>query len=81
MATLRLVGEKRLSSHLIGSVASLTKERATTDPWSISEGTDHPIKAYLLALYIDLGSGSRIPVRQKVRDARHGGTIWWNGQR
>jgi len=27
---------------------------------------------------LDLGSGSRIPVRQKVRDACHGGTIWWN---
>jgi hypothetical protein len=28
----------------------------------------------------DLGSGSQIPVRQKVRNACHGGTIWWNDQ-
>jgi len=28
----------------------------------------------------DLGSGSRIPVRQKVRDACHGGTIGVNDQ-
>jgi hypothetical protein len=25
---------------------------------------------------MDLGSGSQIPVRQKVRNACHGGTIW-----
>ena len=31
---------------------------------------------------VDLGSGSQIPVRQKVRNACHGGTIWpWSSVR
>jgi hypothetical protein len=39
---------------------------ADTDPWS------HPVGLSRC----DLGSGSQIPVRQKVRNACHGGTIW-----
>jgi hypothetical protein len=42
-----------------------------TDPWSIASAIGITV--------MDQGSGSRIPVRQKVRDACHGGTIPQNG--